>query len=103
MISWDKSRSGLNAQSYACIIVGPLAESYGEMVEMHQNCIVLENNAPAHNGKAANEARKLVGYERLEHPADSPDLKVIENCWSKLKARMRKADQQPPLWRRCSR
>lgn len=94
-ISWDKGRSGFNAEAYAGIILGPLAQSYGKMVRMHRNCVVLEDNAPVHNAKAANEARKLVDYERLEHPPNSPDLNIIENCWSNLKARMRKMEQQP--------
>jgi transposase len=52
--------------------------------------IVIMDNLSAHKVAGVNEAIAAAGARLLYLPPYSPDLSPIENCWSKLKAILRK-------------
>ena len=45
----------------------------------------VEDHAPSHNTRAANEVRAELSIFRLNHPTRSPDLNPIENMWAMTK------------------
>jgi transposase len=49
---------------------------------------VLEDGAPAHSCKQAQQARKNLDIKNLIHPPSSPDLNPIENAWHLLKMKV---------------
>jgi transposase len=57
--------------------------------------IVILDNLPAHKGAAVREAIQAAGATLRFLPPYSPDFNPIENAFSKLKARLRKAAPAP--------
>ncbi len=51
--------------------------------------MVLMDNTPIHTLDAIEDAIEAAGARVLFLPTYSPDLNPIENCWSKVKARLR--------------
>jgi transposase len=51
--------------------------------------IVVMENTPIHKLEESEDALEAVGAWVLFLPTYSPDLNPIENCWSKVKARLR--------------
>ena len=52
--------------------------------------VVVMDNLAAHKGAAVRTAIEATGAQLLFLPPYSPDLNPIEECWSKLKAWLRK-------------
>lgn len=50
-----------------------------------ENCIVVEDNAPAHAHHAQGEIYNLWNVQRMLWPPNSPDLNMIEPAWPHLK------------------
>ncbi|KAI9909835.1 hypothetical protein PsorP6_010536 [Peronosclerospora sorghi] len=46
--------------------------------------ILMEYGAPVHRSKAPKAWREAEGLEKLDCPANSPDLNPIENVWDRL-------------------
>ena len=60
-----------------------------------QNLVFMDDNAPAHRARVCQEALQQAGINRMEWPACSPDLNVIEHVWDMLGRAIQ--DRQPPV------
>jgi len=75
------------------------------VLDLSPGHIVVMDNLPIHKAPAAREAIEAAGTSLLFPPPHSPDLNPIEQAFSKLKARLRKADECTihSLWNAISR
>lgn len=81
---------GITTEDYAKqVIRGPMKDflEYVEKERGHK-MLVVEDGAPAHRGKASQQARHEMGIEQLPHPPRSPDLNPIERLWLLVKTRV---------------
>ena len=60
-----------------------------------QDPILMEDGAPVHRSKFPKEWRERNNVEKLDWPAQSPDLNPIENVWMVMKDRLQK--NNPPI------
>jgi len=51
--------------------------------------VIMEDNAPAHIHHYHDQPRQQLGMQKLEWPANSPDLNPIETIWCEMKDRIR--------------
>ena len=68
------------------ILKGPLGGRNGAVNQLRREgwreVLVVEDGAPAHKARVAQDARTKLKITNLNHPAASPDLNAIENiCW----------------------
>lgn len=80
----------------ACSVVGPMDGAvFRVFVEqilaptLHAGDVVVLDNLSTHKVAGIREAIEQCGARLLYLPPYSPDLNPIEQCWSKLKARLR--------------
>ena len=85
-----RGAGGLNGEQYVHqVLEGPLFEFYTTLnKERGGRMVVVEDGAPAHRSKVANEAQRHLGIRSLTHPPNSPDLNPIEPIWGVLKSRV---------------
>ena len=67
------------------ILNGPLWDIYMELSEERGLVGVMEDGAPVHRSKVAQNFRTSQGMEVFPHPPQSPDFNPIEHVWKKLK------------------
>ena len=85
---------GINALLYKDKIALPLLYPFVEQV-MQRNpnrpVWLIEDNAPAHTkaAKMLEEERNTRGIQKIDWPANSPDLHFIKSLWHPLKERLR--------------
>ncbi len=79
-------RTGLEYRDI--ILAGPLHDFYLSTKDIEGEVFLMEDGAPTHRSKAANDWRRENSIKCLEWPAQSPDLNPIENIWHTLKEKI---------------
>jgi len=72
----------------------PAFQTYVEHVlapNLHPGDLVVMDNLRVHDSQAAEAAIEKAGAKEVRLPPYSPDYNPIEEMWSKLKARLRRA------------
>jgi transposase len=76
------------------VLGGPLWEVYLEQSEEKGIVKVMEDGAPTHRSKVAQNFRSQNSLETFPHPAQSPDMNPIEHVWKQLKVLVNKRPNQ---------
>ena len=66
-----------------------------QLRETGHGVLVVEDGAPVYTAKYVRMARTLTNFPSAFHPAASPNLNPIKNCWAVLKHRLHKLPSHP--------
>jgi len=83
------------AMSFEGALNGDIFRVFVEQVlapTLREDDVVVMDNLPSHKVKGIEEAIQRRGAQLLYLPPYSPDLSPIEECWSKVKAWLRKVE-----------
>lgn len=69
-------------------IVLPFAQNFGD------GFILVDDNARPHRAQIVQEFLRENGIERMNWPARSPDMNVIEHVWSRMKLKLNQREQE---------
>jgi len=82
----------MNAVRYRdlCIneIVVPFSENFGD------DFILVDDNARPHRAEIVNDVLREHGIHRMNWPARSPDMNVIEHVWSRMKLKLNQIEHE---------
>jgi hypothetical protein len=99
-ISYDGStdlyviRNGsLTGIAYRDEILAPIVRPYPGAIG--DDFILMDDNARPHRARIVNEYIQQETIERMDWPANSPDLNLIEHAWDILQCRISNRQNQP--------
>jgi transposase len=82
----SKRKGGIDWYIYRERILKPLLFPLALSIkETRPNVVIMEDNAPSHKHHYQAEFRRRFDLDKLEWPANSPDLNPIESIWNDMK------------------
>lgn len=91
-----QDKLGMNAQQYTTeILETKLLPFMQQLPDSLEDYKTIEDGHCAHTSELPNSWRRHHHIKRSDWPPSSPNLNIIENVWSMLKARMKKRMRDP--------